>query len=395
MNIISLFSYCTSNKKGWCARSTVFIPVFVALMSGLLGSLSNLANSGNGSASIWEWLTGSHVPQVAHFISDKTATRLVDLKGEWRFATGDDPARAQAAFDDSTWKNIKVPSYWEKQSYKNYDGYAWYRRDFSFSETAGPLYLMLGRVDDTDEVFINGRRVGGEGRFPPNYASAWNRERVYRLPDGVLRAGDNVIAIRVYDDQQAGGITGKQIGLYTTTLPQPIVDLSGEWKFRTGNDPDWKSQILDESGFGKIRVPSEWGAYGYANYDGHGWYRKTFGRLPVPADETLVLFLGKIDDTDEVFLNGERIGQTGFDDYKDEDAAYYYRMNREYEFPATLLKDTNTLAVHVYDGQREGGIYSGPIGIMTKTDYLARQKQIAESRKWHLDKIIDWLLGRE
>jgi hypothetical protein len=32
---------------------------------------------------------------------------------------------------------------------------------------------------------------------------------------------------------------------------------------------------------------------------------------------------------------------------------------------------------------------------MTKTDYLARQKQIAESRKWHLDKIIDWLLGRE
>lgn len=115
--------------------------------------------------------------------------------------------------------------------------------------------------------------------------------------------------------------------------------------------------------------------------------------MSVSAAETLVLFLGKIDDTDEVFLNGKRIGQTGFDNSDDD--APYYRMNREYEFPAALLKETNTLAVHVYDGQGEGGIYSGPVGIMAKTDYLARQQQIAESRKWHLDKTIDWLLGRE
>lgn len=392
MNMMSLFSYCKSNKKGWWA-STVYIPAFVALISGLLGSISNLANSGNGNTGVWEWLTGSYVPQASHFITDETATRLVDLKGEWQFATGDDPARAQAAYDDRSWKNMKVPAYWEKQGYKNYDGYAWYRRSFSFNETAGPLYLMLGRIDDTDEVFINGQRVGGEGRFPPNYASAWNRERIYPVPRGVLHAGANVIAIRVYDDQQAGGITGKQIGLYTTDLPQPLVDLSGEWKFRTGNDPDWKNQTLDESGFENIRVPSQWDDFGYANYDGHAWYRKTFGPLPVSANETLVLFLGKIDDTDEVFLNGEHIGQTGFD--KRYDSAPYYRMNREYEFPAALLKETNTLAVHVYDGQREGGIYSGPVGIMTKADYLARQKQLAESHSWHLDKTIDWLLGRE
>lgn len=255
MNMISLLNYCKSNKKGWCARSTVFIPVFVALLSGLVGSLPNLANNGGGGVNVWEWLTGGHVPQAPHFITGETATRLVDLKGEWRFATGDDMHRAQVEFDDASWKNIEVPAYWEKRGYKNYNGYAWYRRSFNFNETSGPLYLMLGRIDDTDEIFINGQRVGGEGRFPPNYASAWDRERVYRLPDGALHAGANVIAIRVYDGQQGGGIVGKKIGLYTTALPQPLVELSGEWKFRTGNDSDWKDPTLNESGFENIRVP--------------------------------------------------------------------------------------------------------------------------------------------
>jgi sialate O-acetylesterase len=165
--------------------------------------------------------------------------------------------------------------------------------------------------------------------------------------------------------------------------------LSGKWEFATGNDPRWEADsIADQKLFHPIQVPTYWDNVGYKNYDGHAWYRKTFGPLPVSGNETLILFLGKIDDTDVVFLNGARIGDSG-----------HYDINRRYEFSSDLLKETNTLAVHVYDGQQGGGIYAGPIGIMKKTDFVEYQKRAKEQKKWHLDKwrlggTIDWLLGR-
>lgn len=379
-------------------RNAVFIPVLVALISAFSGTVFGLMGSFNGNQNFWQWLTEGNDPEARHFITDNAKTRLVDLEGEWKFATGDNVERALPGFDDSNWASIEVPAYWENQGYEHYNGYAWYRRHFSFDgDTSLPLYLLLGRIDDTDEVFINGHRIGGEGLFPPNYTSAWDRERVYRVPEGVLNTGVNIIAIRVYDNQQGGGISGKPIGLYTTSLPQPLIELSGEWKFKTGNNPDWNHATTDESAFETVRVPFEWDAFGYEHYDGHAWYRKTFGRPTViPEDEMLVLLLGRIDDTDEVFLNGELIGQTGSLSHTDRDVdVNYYKMDRVYEFPSSLLKETNTLAVHVHDSMGAGGIYSGPVGIMTRTDYLARQKQIDESGKWNLDKIVDWLLGRE
>ncbi|HEX7027966.1 MAG TPA: beta galactosidase jelly roll domain-containing protein [Gammaproteobacteria bacterium] len=369
-------------------RNTVFIPVLVALITAFSGTLFGLTGSFNGNSGFWQWLTEGNDPDVRHFIADNVKTSLVDLKGEWRFATGDDMNRALPEFDDSDWAAIKVPAYWEDEGYENYNGYAWYRRNFNFDgDSAQPLYLLFGWIDDSDEVFINGRRIGGEGLFPPNYTSAWNHERVYRVPEGVVNNGGNIIAVRVYDGYQIGGISGETIGLYTTTLPQPLIELSGEWKFRTGNNPEWKHAAIDESGFETILVPFDWDAFGYRHYDGYAWYRKTFGRLPVPEDETLVLLLGKIDDADEVFLNGQPVGRT-------DAGANSYRVNRIYEFPSSLLEETNTLAVRVYDGQAGGGIYSGPLGIMSKTDYLARKKQITESGNWNFDKTIDWLLGR-
>jgi sialate O-acetylesterase len=72
-----------------------------------------------------------------------------------------------------------------------------------------------------------------------------------------------------------------------------------------------------------------------------------------------------------------------------------YAMNRRYEFSSNLLQETNVLAVHVYDAQQGGGIYSGPVGIMRKTDFVEYQKRAKELNKWRLGATIDWLLGRD
>lgn len=389
MDIFTLFSLCGPGKEDKPRKigMGVCIGMLIALATVIPGAVYKFSRAAHDAPGFWHWLWHGETVIDADFSNKKGRTRLVDLNGGWRFATGDDASRALPDFDDSSWSAIEVSTNWEDQGYKDYDGYAWYRRTFDLDEEnlSQPLYAFLGKIDDADEVFINGHFIGGLGVFPPQVSTAWNVDRFYRVPSDLVREGANVIAIRVYDGNNHGGVAGKNLGLYTTVLPRPLIDLSGKWDFATGNNPDWKAaSIGDETLFRPMQVPTNWDNVGYKHYDGHAWYRKTFGPLPVSESETLILFLGKIDDTDEVFLNGKRIG--GSDRYD---------MHRRYEFSSDLLRETNTLAVHVYDGQQGGGIYAGPVGIMRKADFIQYRMQAKERKEWRVGETIDWLLGRD
>lgn len=132
----------------------------------------------------------------------------------WVFQTGDRPQYREAAYDDRAWTSIAVPSSWESQGY-NYDFVAWYRAHFQLdpSRVGQPLTLVLGRIDDADETWLNGVRVGGMGSFPPHPTTAFANLRIYKIPPGLLKA-DNVLAVRVNDMGGAGGITSGPIGLF-------------------------------------------------------------------------------------------------------------------------------------------------------------------------------------
>lgn len=317
---------------------------------------------GNDEPGIWDWNIFHHSP-IKHGHRDDSLIRVIDLTGSWRFALGDDLTRAQPDFDDDDWKKIHVPNYWEHEGLENYDGFGWYRRHFSLDADRlnSMLYAELGMIDDTDEVFVNGQRIGGSGQFPPSYIGAWNQHRQYAIPQGLIREGDNVIAVRVYDAQMGGGIYKGEVGIYATRHPAPLVNLEGEWQFwREGEQEQARS----------IRVPGLWEHQGVQGYDGIAWYRKEFGQVDINKDETLVLLLGRIDDTDEVTLNGEFIGRTG--NLNDQDRKIdrdYFRIERRYEFSASLLKANNVLEVRVHDNGGDGGIYQGPVAILTKSAY--------------------------
>ncbi len=305
--------------------------------------------------------------------SAETAKRVVRLDGTWRFAVGDDPARATPDFDDDAWAELDVPSTWQDEGYRDYNGFAWYRKTFKMP--AGyeqqNLVLSLGRIDDTDEVFVNGQRIGGLGQFPPSYRSAYGERRVYVVPAALLRPKkQNVVAVRVFDGGGVGGLVRGRIGLYNGyPLPAGLA-LDGEWKFAPGDNPAWKEPAADESAFRPIMVPSAWEHAGHPDLDGYGWYRKSF-RVERPfAEQTLVLLLGKIDDFDEVFLNGVSIGRSGrVDDPVPRGEDRTYSLQRAYNFPASLLRETNVIAVRVCDTHGVGGIYEGPLGILTQTQF--------------------------
>jgi sialate O-acetylesterase len=317
---------------------------------------------------------------------------VLDLRGKWKFELGDDMKRANVAFDDSKWEEIFVPAAWEDEGYPGYDGYAWYRKHFRLPSGAEnkTIYLRLGCADDVSEVYFNGTLIGITGSFPPDCMTAYNTEIVLSVPRKVLNvSGDNIIAVRVYDDQLVGGIVQGKIGLFESKNRLTSEYLfAGEWLFKKGDSEKWIDPGLDDHSWDKIFVPGYWESQGYPEYDGMGWYRFHF-RIPSELKgENLVLLLGKIDDLDETYLNGEEIGRTGRirNNPKRSNLDGEYQELRAYTIPAGLLKAgaDNVIAVRVYDGMGGGGIYEGPIGIVTREQY----KEWKKDRPWNDKK--DW-----
>ncbi len=161
--------------------------------------------------------------------------------------------------------------------------------------------------------------------------------------------------------------------LFAQTLHFPA-----EWKFRTGDDLSWKSEAFNDSDWRSIPVPAQWEQNGLPDYDGFAWYRTTFSVPPNLQGQTLVLLVGAIDDSDETYVNGHLVGQTGKFPPNDQSA---WDTPRKYEIPAAVLKTQNTLAVRVYDGAGGGGIYLGPVEIITLRQYEKIRREKAKRKR--------------
>jgi beta-galactosidase len=135
---------------------------------------------------------------------------LEAVRGEWRFHRGDDPSWKLRDLEDGDWQKVMLPDTWEHHShYTDDDVYGWFRRHIEIpADCKGRDFeLLMGRIDDVDEVWLNGQRIGGTGSFPPNFQSAWDVERRYRIPVSLVRGdGSDVLAVRVFDSKNDGGV---------------------------------------------------------------------------------------------------------------------------------------------------------------------------------------------
>ncbi|WP_207532747.1 sialate O-acetylesterase [Desertivirga arenae] len=151
--------------------------------------------------------------------------KIIELQG----ALPKDSAAAavfrQADYNDSKWPEVKVPGFWE-QSVENLDGIAWLRTSFNLkAENAGkPAELHLAMIDDSDETYVNGTRVGA-------VKNGYNTNRVYSVPAGLLKAGKNVISVRVEDTGGGGGIYGS-VNDVNIKVDEELIPLEGQWKFQ-------------------------------------------------------------------------------------------------------------------------------------------------------------------
>lgn len=144
------------------------------------------------------------------------ATVSIDLEGTWKFVKGDNPAYAAPSFDDSAWSDIQVPG--DGTPFASYDGFGWYRLDFTLPADAEGTNLVasLGFLDDVDEAFLNGVRIGGSGTMPPAASSQWFEKRLYPVPaDAPVFGGENTLAVRLYDMNGGGGWYGGPVGIFS------------------------------------------------------------------------------------------------------------------------------------------------------------------------------------
>jgi len=319
----------------------------------------------------------------ASFVSKaENLERLIDLEGTWKFSIGDDPVWADINYNDQDWDDVIVPKSWEGNGFNAYDGYAWYRKEFILRSGMNneSLILILGYIDDVDEVYINGHLIAGMGIMPPQVVTAYNNIRKYPLPKEILNTeGKNLIAVRVYDEYHDGGIYAGPVGIYHDSDNDLLaLNLAGYWDFKTQFDVDNTNERFYSYQTEQLYVPGYWDNFGYAEFDGTATYSTRF-TIPSGIDEeNLMIVLGYIDDIDKVYVNDQRIGtiedlKTGADKDKN-----HILILRGYTIPPGLLKKSgiNILEVKVYDTGEFGGIYEGPVGLIEKDkfQYLSRKK---------------------
>src|SRR5690606_3224362 len=124
--------------------------------------------------------------------------------------------------------------------------------------------------------------------------------------------GRLVIAVRVYDSELSGGILEGNPAIQVQQLPKgTLMNLAGFWKFKRGDNLHWIQADLKDKEWYDHKIPLGWDDNELRDYDGFGWYRYHFVAPQSWSGEDLALELGRIDDVDEVYLNGVLIGSMG------------------------------------------------------------------------------------
>lgn len=183
--------------------------------------------------------TTSYDEKVASWVKMTTEKDSGYQAGQLKWATA----------ETSDWKSMTLPTLWEEAALKNFDGIVWFSRKVSVPEnwkTSG-IKLNLGTIDDNDITYVNGVKVGE--------TVGYNVGRSYTIPSDLLKPGENIITVRVFDSGGGGGIYGEAKDLNVINNAGEKISLAGDWKYKVGlNFNNIGPKPADESGPNRATV---------------------------------------------------------------------------------------------------------------------------------------------
>jgi len=134
----------------------------------------------------------------------------------------------------------------------------------------------------------------------------------------------------------------------TAKTKKRIEALQGPLDVSTEEIKRWKEPSFDDTSWPKMNVPGLWEQQALGDMDGVVWLRKMISLTADQAGKEGTLEPGMIDDSDDTYVNGKKIGET----------KSKWNEKRTYHIPAGLLKEgNNVIVVRVEDTGGGGGIH--------------------------------------
>ncbi len=142
---------------------------------------------------------------------------------------------------------------------------------------------------------------------------------------------------------------------YAKSIEKEVRDRVGETSTvdlgMKDDQPVWANPEFNDSAWKTMELPGYIESNGLQGVDGIIWFRKEIELTPAEASQKTTLYLAKVNDSDNTFINGKLVGSTKMQAEK----------SRIYEIPAGLLKSgKNNLTVQMEDVGGMGGIYGNP-----------------------------------
>ena len=135
------------------------------------------------------------------------------------------------SYDDNNWRTIDQNNWMWRGT-----GSVWLRQHINIDKAhAGmPARLLLGTLFDQDITYLNGKEIGHTYyQYPP---------RRYDIPEGLLREGDNVIAVRFINKYGAAHFIPQKPYMLCfgddrmsqNPMPKDVIPLGDKWKMHIG-----------------------------------------------------------------------------------------------------------------------------------------------------------------
>jgi sialate O-acetylesterase len=205
-----------------------------------------LINSSWGGTNIEAWMSedimGNH-PAAKKVIAEMKGMDFSDVMKSYKveFKAWEDKAKATDVglkqqwfvkdYNTANWKDIELPVYWSKAKITPNDGVIWVSKNIDLTVNdlnTDNLTLSIGRVDNEDVTYINGKQVGASDNK--------DKDRLYTIPKQNFVVGKNTLTIRVTNSGDIGGFRSFAEDLYLQTASRKV-SIAGNWKYAVGT-PD-------------------------------------------------------------------------------------------------------------------------------------------------------------
>ncbi|MCE7067106.1 sialate O-acetylesterase [Dyadobacter sp. CY326] len=189
----------------------------------------------------------------------------------------------------------------------------------------------------------------------------------YKVPIGIINSSVGGTPIEAwiseggykdFDDIQKIIARNKDTAFVQSIRPKQIRETKQPDAADLGQVEHWESEDYQPKGWRNLNIPGFWEDQGLKDLDGVVWFRREFEVPESWIGKPVKLFMGRIVDADQMYVNGKSIGNV----------TYQYPPRR-YEIPAGLLKaGKNAFVIRVSNSMGKGGFVPDKPYFLTAND---------------------------